>query len=163
LRRASKNQRRKICSGAAPKPELPTGRSVTTGGHYQDQTCPKIGFACHDTFPSVCDQRNRLAEAKYYIIRDDKPGALNSEPRSRRFGGQRGRRFKGQRGRRFRGQQGRCFRGANSLSPHPEMRPRDGGLVMHEVWAMRDDDARTSRDAAARRRTPRARGLGEES
>ena len=24
------------------------------------------------------------------------------------------------------------------------MRPRDGGLVTHGVWAMRDDDARTT-------------------
>jgi len=43
------------------------------------------------------------------------------------------------------------------------MRLRDGGLVTHGVWAMREDAARTSRDAAARRRARRARGSGDES
>lgn len=43
------------------------------------------------------------------------------------------------------------------------MRPRDGGLVRHGVWVMRDDAARTSRDAATRRRARRALGSGDES
>ena len=36
------------------------------------------------------------------------------------------------------------------------MRPRDGGLGTHGGWAMKDDGARTYRDAAARRRALRA-------
>ena len=35
----------------------------------------------------------------------------------------------------------KAFRGSNSLSPRPKMRPRDGGLVAHGVWAMRIDEA----------------------
>ena len=78
LRCASKDQRRKISSGAAPKPELPTGRSVTTGTLSSRSNVPQnsISLPCYIPMAwkrdatyllTVCNHRNGLAEAKYYI------------------------------------------------------------------------------------------------